>query len=167
VEHLQSCPLLVLFMQIHDLASVGHFGQKLSSRKHFAQSLKHFSSLLCLQSHFFGSVTQLVSSHMGGMNISLLFSPPAIASSTSLLLLLRTLGWPNHPWLPGLLPDLSLMPGLMPVNQEPIVIVVATPSLSLDALVLFPQPPIQAELFGSSPVLSFTWNKSKIKKSLQ
>ena len=26
------------------------------------------------------------------------------------------------------------MPGLMPVNQEPIVIVVATPSLSLDAL---------------------------------
>jgi len=44
----------------------------------------------------------------------------------------------------------------MPVNQEPIVIVVATPSLSLDALVLFPQPPIQAELFGSSPVLSFT-----------
>ena len=52
MEHLQSCPLLVLFMQIHDLASVGHFGQKLSSRKHFAQSLKHFSSLLCLQSHF-------------------------------------------------------------------------------------------------------------------
>ena len=32
------------------------------------------------------------------------------------------------------LTDLSLMPGLMPVNQEPIVIVVATPSLSLDAL---------------------------------
>ena len=26
------------------------------------------------------------------------------------------------------------MPGLMPVTQEPIVIVVATPSLSLDAL---------------------------------
>ena len=32
------------------------------------------------------------------------------------------------------LTDLSRMPGLMPVNQEPIVIVVATPSLSLDAL---------------------------------
>merc|ERR1712181_156404 len=30
--------------------------------------------------------------HIGGMNISLLLSPPAMASSTSLLLLLRTLG---------------------------------------------------------------------------
>jgi len=43
----------------------------------------------------------------------------------------------------------------MPENQDPMLIV-ATPSLSLDALVRFPQPPIQAELFGSSPVLSFT-----------
>ena len=118
MEHLQSCPLLVLFMQIHDLASVENFGQKLSKWKHFPKSLNHYSSLLRLQSPFFGSVTQLVSSHMGGMNISLwnirdlhfvayfwrqhhlaplyicwsttLFSPPAIASSTSLLLLLRT-----------------------------------------------------------------------------
>jgi len=33
---------------------------------------------------------------------------------------------------------------------------VVTPSLSLDALVRFPHPPIHAELFGSSPVLSLT-----------
>jgi len=88
---------------------------------------------------------------MGGMKISLLFRPPAIASSTSLLLLLRTLGWPNQPWLPELLPDLSRIPE----NQDPMLIV-APPSPSLAALVRFPQPPIQAELFGSSPVLSFT-----------
>jgi len=43
----------------------------------------------------------------------------------------------------------------MPENQDPMLIV-ADPSLSLAALVRFPQPPIQAELFGSSPVLSFT-----------
>jgi len=88
---------------------------------------------------------------MGGMKISLLFRPPAIASSTSLLLLLRTLGWPNQPWLPELLPDLSRIPE----NQDPMLIV-GPPSPSLAALVRFPQPPIQAELFGSSPVLSFT-----------
>jgi len=43
----------------------------------------------------------------------------------------------------------------MPDHQDPMLIV-AIPSLSLDALVRLPQPPIKAELFGSSPVLSFT-----------
>jgi len=43
----------------------------------------------------------------------------------------------------------------MPENQDPMLID-ADPSLSLAALVRFPQPPIQAELLGSSPVLSFT-----------
>ena len=170
MEHLQSCPLLVLFMQIHDLASVENFGQKLSKWKHFSKTLKHFSSLLRLQSPFFGSVTQLVSSHMGGMNISLWnirglhftayywrqnhlvpqciyvkvspcsapqplplqhpcyysFEPSNsifsnhnffylirfVFSNNTLLIhddsiILLTLGWPNHPWLPGLLPDLG------------------------------------------------------------
>jgi len=55
-----------------------------------SQTRKHHSSTL--QSHSFGSATQLPPPHIGGMNISLLLSPPAIASSTSLLLLLRTLG---------------------------------------------------------------------------
>ena len=50
---MQSCPLLVLFMQIHDLASLENFGQKLSKWKHFPKSLNHFSSLLRLQSPFF------------------------------------------------------------------------------------------------------------------
>lgn len=36
------------------------------------------------------------------------------------------------------------------------MLIVAPPSPSLVALVLFPQPPVQVELFGSSPVLSFT-----------
>merc|ERR1719323_340099 len=35
------------------------------------------------------------------------------------------------------------------------MLIVGAPSPSLAALVRFPQPPIQAELFGSSPVLSF------------
>ena len=169
MEHLQSCPLLVLFTQIHDLASVENFGQNFLRWKHFPKSLNHFSSLFRLQSPFLAvsrnwcpltwaawiSHSEIKEAYVllpifDGNTILLLCTyvevPPCSAPqplplqhlcyysfepSSSIFLVINfwphyfclllqylfllihdnsifllTLGWPNHPWLPGLVPDL-------------------------------------------------------------